>query len=487
MEVIHLPRGIWKYDPSQRLGEAGGFGEVFLGKDEEGKKEVAIKRLFISSDEADHRELAIADDLCNKEFDHVMPIIDAGQDSDTSQYYIVMPVAKKNLSQEIFERERFSDLDTIDIMIQITNGLEEVSHIVHRDLKPANVLFHDGNWKIADFGIARFVENSTSPRTLKDCLTKAYAAPEQWKFERATNATDIYALGCIGFELLVGSPPFLGPDFKKQHTEESPQPINSDNPKLISLISMMLRKPSGGRPTRGRIITILNDMRDSPSHNKNAKGNILAHAGAKAAEEKMKEEVERSRVEAENKKRSDLVKLGIAGFHETMDFLCSEISKEAPIAEIEKNSLMRKIKLGKAYIHAYLLQDGKLINKDYFQKSGWDVIIGAYIYVSQYYPQYQRGANIWYTNMGVGDEYRLWEVCYMHHPLRGRSPENQPYGFDLVEYADIPLLGMHTVQFASKPKPVDDENIRDFTNRWSELLALAFEGKLSRPRTLPID
>ena len=71
------------------------------------------------------------------------------------------------------------------ILLQIVTGLLEVGDLVHRDLKPDNVLFHEGKWKIADFGIARFVEEATASNTVKDCLSPYYTAPEQWKFERA--------------------------------------------------------------------------------------------------------------------------------------------------------------------------------------------------------------------------------------------------------------------------------------------------------------
>ena len=84
--------------------------------------------------------------------------------------------------------------------------------MVHRDLKPENVLFLDGHWCVADFGISRYAEASTAPDTRKYALTPAYAAPERWRNEHATSATDVYSLGVIAFELLTGARPFPGPD-----------------------------------------------------------------------------------------------------------------------------------------------------------------------------------------------------------------------------------------------------------------------------------
>src|SRR5512145_1867623 len=101
-------------------------------------------------------------------------------------------------------------------MLQIIRGLQEVQDLVHRDLKPDNILFHQGKWKIADFGIAKFVADATSDKTLKGWMSVHYAAPEQWRSERATNATDIYALGCIGYCLICGTPPFTS-DPESEH------------------------------------------------------------------------------------------------------------------------------------------------------------------------------------------------------------------------------------------------------------------------------
>lgn len=84
------------------------------------------------------------------------------------------------------------------------------------------MLLHDGKWKIADFGIARFVEDATSAHTVREFLSPQYAAPEQWIGERATQATDVYALCCVAYTLLTGEPPFPGPDYQRQHTSESP-------------------------------------------------------------------------------------------------------------------------------------------------------------------------------------------------------------------------------------------------------------------------
>jgi serine/threonine-protein kinase len=109
-----------------------------------------------------------------------------------------MPVCDRNLQEAIDEtRAGLEAKEAVLVVLAILRGLQAVVEITHRDLKPPNVLYHQGLWKIADFGIAKFVEDSTSLETLRRSLTPAYAAPEQWTGERPTPATDIYAVGCI--------------------------------------------------------------------------------------------------------------------------------------------------------------------------------------------------------------------------------------------------------------------------------------------------
>ena len=89
----------------------------------------------------------------------MLEIFDAGKDSEDGGYYMVMPRAERSLSDELRLRGAPTAEDATDILKQIAEGLKEVEQIVHRDLKPANILLHNKLWKIADFGIARFVED----------------------------------------------------------------------------------------------------------------------------------------------------------------------------------------------------------------------------------------------------------------------------------------------------------------------------------------
>jgi serine/threonine protein kinase len=179
-------------------------------------------------------------------------------------------------------------LEASNILIQIVNGLNEVDEIVHRDLKPENILYHAGVWKLSDFGISRFVEESTSLNTMKGFMTYAYAAPEQWKGQRVSSATDLYAVGCIAYELITGKPPYSGPDsssYQQQHIDGEIPLLNCDNSLMRSLVAMLLRKPPESRPPRNRVSELLGKIAagvDIKSHSPGLSN--IAAIGAREAE-----------------------------------------------------------------------------------------------------------------------------------------------------------------------------------------------------------
>src|SRR5882724_1542683 len=253
MEKIHLPQGEFSYDPAKPLGTAGGFGQVFAGTSDSGRS-IAIKRLHLSAADAAHRELEISEKLVGKTFQHVVPIFGCGEFNGA--YYVVMAQAEASLAEFLQRSGAQSPANAAVILLEIVNGLEEVSDLIHRDLKPGNVLRHDDRWKIADFGIARLVEESTSLNTLRECLSPPFAAPEQWRFERATHATDVYALGCVAFCLCKGSPPFSN-NYSEAHQHGAPPSLSSSDPRLDAIVSLMLSKVTTARPSLPRIRSVL--------------------------------------------------------------------------------------------------------------------------------------------------------------------------------------------------------------------------------------
>ncbi len=264
MDRIKLSKGTWLFDPNTPLGAPGGFGEVFAGQGDEGP--VAVKRLKITAEAAAHREIQIGEELASRELRNVVPVLDYGQDSDSDRYFLIMPRCDYNLDEYLSSCRILNWSDAKLILLEIVSGLQEIEHIVHRDLKPSNILYHQGSWKVADFGIAKFVEDSTSSATLRKSLTPAYAAPEQWRGERPTMATDVYALGCIVHSMLNGAPPFVGDldEIRDGHLSAEPPPVAGVNHRLEGIVRLMLRKVPMSRPTLTRVRDVISEITDVP-------------------------------------------------------------------------------------------------------------------------------------------------------------------------------------------------------------------------------
>jgi serine/threonine protein kinase len=231
--------------------DSGGFGEVFHARS--GDQEAVIK--LVPKDAGAERELLVADDLSGVR--NVIPLLDRGETPD--RWALVMPRAERSLRQYLAQQSGPPSLEeTMSIMADVAEALVDLGakEIVHRDLKPENVLLLHGSWCLADFGISRYAEAATAADTRKFFfMSRAYAAPEQWRQERATSAADVYALGVIGFELVTGSPPFPGPDYRDQHLHDSPPALTVVPAPAAALLQQCLLKAPGSRPTPADLLS----------------------------------------------------------------------------------------------------------------------------------------------------------------------------------------------------------------------------------------
>jgi eukaryotic-like serine/threonine-protein kinase len=248
----------WTFNEAKRIGTQGGFGDVFEGKGEDGEK-VAVKRIRRVTPGLATGEIRIARTLMSRPSEHVIPILDAGKDEGTGFNFIVMPLADESL-QDLIDRDgALVDEDAMGVLLDVLSALSEMKRVVHGDLKPANVLFHEGRWKLADMGIARLIDDAPSALTMRMFVSEAYAAPEQWRFETPTHATDIYAFGCLAYAVLTGSPPFPGPsqeEYCVQHLKRTPRLLPASSA-VRALIQMCLTKERASRPSIDTAITLL--------------------------------------------------------------------------------------------------------------------------------------------------------------------------------------------------------------------------------------
>lgn len=218
----------------------GGMATVYRARDEVLARTVAVKVLSGSLAEDEtfiarfKREALAAARLAHP---NIVAIYDTGteQDGHTTRHYIVMEHCGGGTLRDLLEREGPLDPDRVRaIGAAICDALGHAhSHgIVHRDIKPANILFtDDGTLKVADFGIARAV-SETSRITQSGAVvgTAVYLSPEQARSEEPDERSDIYSLGVMLYELLCGRPPFSADSqvaTALQHINEAPPPPRS--------------------------------------------------------------------------------------------------------------------------------------------------------------------------------------------------------------------------------------------------------------------
>ena len=199
-----------KYDLHEELGR-GGFGAVYRATDTTLGREVALKVL--------HPQLTTDPDFLEKfrkeartvaqlESRDIVTIYELGE-LDGRIFISMQFMSGGSLKEKLEKEGALSFEETLKIMRQVCEGLQ-VAHeqgLVHRDIKPANILFDNkGNAVINDFGLAKAISNSSvsAMSSMGGVGTPAYRAPELWLDHEPSFATDIYSLGCVLYEMMIG-------------------------------------------------------------------------------------------------------------------------------------------------------------------------------------------------------------------------------------------------------------------------------------------
>lgn len=250
-----------RYRVGASLGR-GGMGEVYRGTDEVLGRAVAIKLLLPSggdpmAGERFQREARAAAMLSDP---HLVAVYDFGQYGDG--FYLVMELVEgRTVAAELAERGPLTPERAVDIIEQSAAGLAAAHRedVVHRDIKPGNLLVAtDGTVKVADFGIAHLpgAETTTLTATGQIIGSTHYLAPERARGEQAGKASDIYALGCVLYQLVTGHPPFTAEHptaILYQHVDTAPIPPSRLRPELSGpfedLLLRMLAKDPTDRPS----------------------------------------------------------------------------------------------------------------------------------------------------------------------------------------------------------------------------------------------
>jgi hypothetical protein len=220
-----------RYTLIKTLGR-GGMGVVWLARDEELEREVALKFLpeLIVHDRAVlsdlKRETRRSLELTHKNIVRIHDFVHDGQSGCISMEYVdgdTLSNLRADKPRKVFEIPELTDWTS-----ELCDALDYAhnhARIIHRDLKPANLMVNQrGDLKVTDFGIARSLSDSMSKVTMQHGKsgTLVYMSPQQLDGERGTHLDDIYSFGACVYELLTGRPPFSSGNVDRQIREKIP-------------------------------------------------------------------------------------------------------------------------------------------------------------------------------------------------------------------------------------------------------------------------
>jgi len=190
---------------------------VYLAEDLKHHRKVAVKVLHpeLAAVLGAERFLAEIRTTANLQHPHILPLHDSGQ-ADGLLFYVMPYVEGETLRARLEREQQLPIDDAVRITREVASALDYAHRhgVIHRDIKPENILLHEGQALIADFGIALAVSSAGGQRMTQTGMslgTPEYMSPEQALGERTvTPKSDIYALGCVLYEMLTGEPPFTG-------------------------------------------------------------------------------------------------------------------------------------------------------------------------------------------------------------------------------------------------------------------------------------
>ena len=231
---------------------------VYLAEDIKHRRPVAVKAMHehlaaLLGPERFLREIEIAAHL---QHPHILPLFDSGE-SGGLLYYVMPYVEGETLRARLTREGQFSLEDACAIARQVASALfyAHGRGIVHRDIKPENIMLPGGVAVVADFGIAKALAAAGSEALTQTGMiigTPQYMSPEQAAGERALDGrSDLYALGCVLFEMLAGQPPFTGPTMESvvhQHLSVEPPSVTNLRPTVPAGVAEALRRALAKTP-----------------------------------------------------------------------------------------------------------------------------------------------------------------------------------------------------------------------------------------------
>ncbi len=243
-----------RYEINEKIG-SGGMADVYRATDTILKRTVAIKVLhphFANEEDFVARFKREAQAVANLNHQNIVKIFDWGAEDST--YYIVMEyLTGRSLKEVIEEQAPLDETLIVDIGRQVLSAVEAAhdSDLVHRDIKPQNIIItENGDVKVMDFGIARSL-SSTMTQTGSIMGTAFYLSPEQAQGAEVSNASDLYSVGIVLYQMATKKVPFDGESpvsIALKHVHEAPVPPRRLNPDLSLNLQTIILKAISKNP-----------------------------------------------------------------------------------------------------------------------------------------------------------------------------------------------------------------------------------------------
>jgi len=261
------------YRIERELGQ-GGMATVYLAHDVRHGRNVALKVL---RDDVAHtvgaerflREIQLAARLNHP---NILALFDSGE-IDGVLFYVMPVVDGRSLRELLDSTSQLPVEDAVRIVTEVASALEHAHRcgVVHRDIKPENILLHSGHALVADFGIGKAlsdVDGAGFTQAGMNVGTPAYMSPEQAVGEAVDGRSDLYSLGCVLYEMLVGEQPFTGPNVQAviaKRFVQTPADVCAlregvPRPVGVAVQRSMSRTPVDRYETAGALIAALRDV-----------------------------------------------------------------------------------------------------------------------------------------------------------------------------------------------------------------------------------
>ncbi|MGD2122707.1 MAG: protein kinase, partial [Gemmatimonadota bacterium] len=247
-----------RYAMESEIG-AGGMATVYLARDLKHERQVAVKvfRPELAAALGSERFLREIKITAGLNHPHILPLLDSGE-ADSFLFYVMPFVEGESLRDRMDREGELGVEEAVRITAQIARALAyaHAKGIVHRDIKPENVLLQADQVVVADFGIALAVDSAGGDRLTETGLsvgTPAYMSPEQVAGEKELDArSDIYALGCVLYEMLAGDPPFTASNPRAvlaKHLTDPAPPVTTVRPGVTAPVATAIAKALGKAPS----------------------------------------------------------------------------------------------------------------------------------------------------------------------------------------------------------------------------------------------